>query len=404
MEIEIFDNGAWCWFQDPRALVVDDRVIATSITNDGTVRVATRDTRGGGGDVVVLREDFDRNDHNVPGLLLRNDGHLMAFYTRHSRENRMYYRVSTRPRDGTQWQEEQWYDANVTDRFTYANPFQLTAENGRIYNFWRAIDFNPTFAVSDDNGRNWSDGRNFIYFRKGQRPYVKYASNGTDTIHFAFTEAHPHDTELKTSIYHAFYRGGMMYRSDGRPIRALAERPVEPSEATQVYDAVGDSSGKGWIYDIGLDGTGAPVIAYTSCPTPQDHRYHYARWDAQALQWKSHQIAHAGTRLYEQEKYYSGGITIDKSNPSVVYLSSNVNIDNGGPNRSGRWEMYRGQTGDGGATWSWQALTGDSGEDNIRPYSPAGHSDGTFVLYMRGTYRTFTDYDTRIVLERDAGS
>jgi hypothetical protein len=397
---EVFEDGAWCWFQDPRAVVTDGQLVATSITGRGTVRVATVDLASGQRTISLLRENFDHDDHNVPGLLVRQDGHLMAFYTRHGRETSMYFRSTVRPRDGRAWGPEQSYTGNVADKATYANPVQLSGEAGRIYNFWRGIDFNPTFATSDDNGKSWSDGRNIIYFQKGQRPYVKYASNGIDTVHFAFTEAHPHDRPEVTSLYHGFYSDGHLHRTDGTVVRALAEGPIRPEEATCIYNAERNPDGKAWVWDLTLDAAGHPVVAYTSIPDPMAHRYRYARWDAGAREWVGGQIAFGGQRLYEQEKFYSGGITIDKRDPGVIYLSSNVDIHDGSANESGRYEIYRGRTPDGGASWKWEPITANSIQDNIRPYVPPGHPGGTFLLWMQGTYRTFTNYSTRIMLRR----
>ena len=75
---------------------------------------------------------------------------------------------------------------------TYSNLHYLSSENegqGRIYNFFRGLDrtFKPSYMFSDDGGLNWRTGNVFIdvpaAFR--HRPYVKYASDNEDTIHFA---------------------------------------------------------------------------------------------------------------------------------------------------------------------------------------------------------------------------
>ncbi len=392
-------DGAWCWFQDERALVHAGMLTVASITGAGNVQVATRPLSGGAVRIVTLREKFDADDHNTAGLLRRADGRLMAFYARHHREPRMFFRVTVRPDDATDWGPEQSYDAGVAANFTYANPFQLPAEGGRIYNFWRGIDFNPTWSASDDGGATWTRAASHVYFRKDERPYVKYASNARDAIHFAFTEAHPNRTG-PTSLYHACYRAGALHRSDGTKVRALAEGPIVPAEATRVYDGAAAGTGEAWVWDIALDPEGRPVIAYTSHPSPEDIRYRYAHWNGAA--WEDHQIAFAGKFLCKGQEHYAGGIALDPDRTNVVYLSSNVDIERGTPAPGGRYEIYRGTTHNRGAEWAWEALTHESACDNLRPVVPAGHPGNAFVLFFRGTYPMYTSYRTEVVLFSDA--
>ena len=392
--VVINPNGGWCWFQDERAVIYDGKITVSSITREGGVQVTTWDFAKRSIAVETLRRDFTGDDHNAAALLLRRDGKLMAFYAMHNKEPLMYYRVTSRPRDPAAWKPEESFDAGVSDRFTYANPFQLSAENDRIYLFWRGIDWNPTWSASGDNGKTWTRAANHIYFQKGERPYVKYASNNLDTIHFAFTEAHP-DRPIFTSLYHAYYKAGNLYTTAGKFVRKLADGPIHPSEATKVYDGAVNPAGEAWVWDIALDSAGHPVIAYSSRLDPMDHRYRYARWTGKL--WEDHQIAFAGKRLYEREKFYSGGICLDPDNTGVVYLSSDVNILDGKPNAGGHYEIYKGVTGDGGGSWKWQPLTENSSQDNLRPIVPAHHPGGTFVLWLRGVYRAYTDYQTEVV-------
>jgi hypothetical protein len=396
--VVINPNGGWCWFQDERAVVYDGKMTVASITREGNVQATTWDFEKGAINTRTLRHDFMRDDHNVAALLVRQDGRLMAFYTMHNKEPRMYFRVTAKPGDASRWGPEMSFDASVTDKFTYANPFQLSAEGGRIYMFWRGIDWNPTWSSTDDLGDTWRNAANHIYFEKGERPYVKYASNNVDTIHFAFTEAHP-DRPLLTSLYHAYYKGGVLYTSSGRLVRRMSDGPVRPAEATKVYNGASSPAGEAWVWDIALDSSGRPVIAYTSRLDPMDHRYRYARWNGKG--WEDYQIAFGGKRLYEREKFYSGGICLDPDSPNVIYLSSDVNIHDGKPNASGHYEIYRGVTRDGGRNWQWRPITENSTSDNLRPIVPARHPGSTFVLWLRGTYRSYTDYETEVVAFAD---
>jgi len=396
-EIVLNPDGAWCWFQDERAVIYQNKLTVGSLSRSGDVQATTWELKRGRVGIATLRAKFQIDDHNVPAFLLRRDGRLMAFYTEHG-GLRMFHRTSLRPWDASEWGPEISFDAGLKTRFTYANPFQLRSEGGRILIFFRNRDYNPTWSASDDHGRTWSEGLNHIYYQKGERPYVKYASHGVDTIHFAFTDGHP-DRPFLNNLYHAYYRRGGLYRSDGTFLHKLAEGPVKTTEATRIYDGAAPT-GEAWVWDMALDPAGRPVIVYSSHPSAMDHRYRYARWNGHA--WADQQIAYAGKRLYERQAYYSGGICLDPDNLNVVYLSSDVNLEDGKPNPSGHWEIYRGETRDGGKTWTWQALTSNSTTDNLRPIVPAHHPGKVFVLWYRGTYRTYTSFETEVVAFTDA--
>ena len=396
-------DGAWCWFQDERVLVDGHQLYVTSISSKGDVQVNTWDLKTGAVRVFTLIDKFQIDDHNVPALLLRADGHLMAFWTTHggvSGQQKMYVRVTAKPHDTSAWEPIQTFDFGSPHGFSYANPFQLSAENGRIYFFWRAIDFNPTWSRSDDNGLTWRTAANHIYFQKGDRPYVKYASNGRDTIHFAYTDGHPDRPMFNNSLYHAYLRNGTLHRSDGTAIRKLEDGPVQVAEGTRIYDGRLSLKGEAWVWDLHLDPQGNPVVAYTSHIHSGDIRYRYARWNGRA--WEDGEIAHAGRRLYQSQEYYAGGIALDPDDLNTVYLSANVHPVSGEPTASGHFEIWKGTRAEG--KWSFVSLTPGTTVDNLRPIVPAGHpaknAANAFVLWYRGEYRSYTDWSTEVVALR----
>ena len=63
-------------------------------------------------------------------------------------------------------------------------------------------------VFDDDGGRTWISGNVFIDVpsRFRHRPYVKYTSNGADTVHMFYTDGHPRNFD--NSTYHIFYKGG----------------------------------------------------------------------------------------------------------------------------------------------------------------------------------------------------
>lgn len=215
---------------------------------------------------------------------------------------------------------------------------------------------------------------------------MKVASNGTDTIHFAFTEAHPRI--LRTSIYYMYYRAGTLYRADGSRIGPMGTA-VTAAQASKVYDAAAQGA-KAWVHDIAVDSSGRPVITYATFPTDADHRYHYARWTGSG--WFGRELTAAGSTISggPAEPNYPGGITLDHDDPSVVLLSRQVN---------GMFEIERWTTPDLGTTWSTEAITSGSTEPNMRPFSPWGlpHGSALDVVWMAGDYPSYTRFRTRLL-------
>lgn len=407
--VVLADDGGWCWFQDPRALVLDqNRLIVGSVANGrtdsdrkGDVEALMYDRSSGATVRVELHDRLGGDDHNAPAFLVRPDGRLLTFYAKHGTESRAYYRISE-PNDPTRWGPVRTFEPSPKTRLTYANLFRLPAENGRIYDFFRGLDasFKPSYAYSDDEGETWTAG-SVVIKSPAARPYVRYASDGEGSIHLLYTEGHPRDFD--NSLYHVVYRDGQLRRSDGAAIRSLAEGLNDPTEGTRIF--AGDADHVAWCADVALDAQRRPVAVYSvqvdsgGKPPRQggdDLRYRYARFDGE--RWIDHPLAFAGTRLYAGEDDYSGLVALDPDNPRVVYFSTNAEPTTGTPLKSagdGRrhYEIFRGETADGGASWTFAPITRDSTADNLRPIIPARGAGGwTMLLWLRGAYRSYTDY------------
>jgi len=400
-------HAAWTWYNDERAIVASGHLLIGGLdarTGHSKVDVinlgALPSTSGRTEQELSSWSSLD--DHNNPGLLQLADGRVLAAYSKHHKDKVWHWRVATPVKQGAttefKWSDENTFAAGAGS--TYANLVQLSAETNRIYNFFRALNFNPTFTTSDDGARTWSKPCRLIRVDK-QRPYVKYADNGRDRIDFLFTDGHPRN-QPTNNIYHMYYTGGKIYRSDGTLIRSLAEvqagHPIIPAEATLIY--AGTTEGRGWVWDLEYDLEGNPVAAYINSAdgdVGNDLRYRYARWEAATRRWHEQQIAFAGPHLYAPENHYAGGISIDPNDADQVYISTAVAPATGQAGATGRRQIFRGKTSDRGATWNWEQLTFDVAADNLRPFVPRQAGLKTCVLWFRGSYETFTKYDTDIV-------
>jgi hypothetical protein len=383
--------GGWSWFGDPRALHVRgslDQTYAGWVNRQGEVVVASY----GGRRLAraVIGRNGNSDDHDAPALLALPDNRLMAFYSHHD-SGPLRYRITANPEDVSSWGPEQVLRTNIPGRmgWTYPSPLRLPAEQERGYLFWRAANWNPAFATFTADGQ-FSGARQLIQV-PGQRPYVKYESNGTDEIALAFTNGHPRET--RASLFFAFYRHGALFRASGKRITSMRRLPFRPSQADRIYDAR-RSGIDSWVHDVALTPSGRPVIVYAVFPSSQRHIYRYARFNGR--RWVTHTITAAGgpiTRV-PRERFYSAGISLNHRHPSIVYLSRRV-----GPH----FEIERWRTRDGGRRWSRRAITSHSRVDNVRPVSPRGLEPGREeVLWMRGRYGRYREFGTTITSDSGA--
>jgi hypothetical protein len=392
--IEITPDGAWCWFQDPRAVYVEGaraRTYAQWMTRDGALQVGAFDHATGAIEIETLKQSWGADDHNVGAFVVLPDKRLMAFYARHNRRG-LFCRATLHPEDITAWEDEAV--VSDTDRITYAHPVYLRAEK-RFYVFWRGPTWKPTFATSAD-GKHWSAPRILIQDSgredRAIRPYTKITSDGEAAIHIAFTDGHPRD-EPQNSIYYLRYEGGRFYRANGTLVGRSDDLPVQHRDSDVVYD--GRLTGvRAWVWDIAVDEEGRPAIAYTRLPAESDHRYHYARWNGDA--WQDVEVTPGGgwfpqTAEGEQERepHYSGGMALDHADPSTLYVSRPVN---------GEFEIERWHTSDGGESWTSEPVTRDSVQPQVRPVVPRG---GDGVMWMSGLYEHYTRYRTGIMFARE---
>ncbi len=324
------------------------------------------------------------DDHGSPAIFVEPDKRLTAFWSGHDGLT-MFHRSTLRPEDINDWGPVQRVRSQLRGRdgFTYPNPALLPAEGNRLYLFWRGADWSADYATRTLDGR-WSRARELIR-NPGQRPYLKVDTNGSDRIALAFTNGHPRNAV--TSVYYATYRAGWLWTAGGRRIERLRNGPIHPSQADLVYDgrAAGVSS---WVWDIALDSAARPVIVYATFPSPHNHVYRYAHWTGR--RWVSHSMALAGGTISPRtiETEYSGGMALDHADPSIVYLSRNVN---------GSFEIERWVTRDGGFSWSHTAVVRTNGADDVRPVVPRGSNGGPMsLLWLRGNYGSYTSYRTSI--------
>ena len=388
------DDGAWCWFQDPRAVYIDGkhrRTYAGWMTHDGALTIGSVDHDSREIVTHVLDPNWGRDDHNNNAFLVLPDKRLAAFFAQHNNAG-IYCQTTTNPEDITSWNER----VTITPRgdgrgITYAHPAYLSSEQ-TCYVFYRGSNWKPTFSTSTDL-QVWTPEQTLLTEPGREansiRPYTKYCSNGIDTIHVTFTDGHPRN-EPTNSVYYVCISGGKIRKADGTIIGSMDELPAAISTTDLVYDAKATGH-RAWVHDIAYDKHGHPFILYTRLPSEDDHHYHRAWWDGE--RWQDVEICAGGpwfpmtedgTR--EREPHYSGGLSFDRRNLDRVYVSRMVD----GQFEIQLWE-YR------GTEWSGSPITAGSSTRNVRPIFPYGYTGtGDHLLWMHGDYIHYTRYQTGI--------
>jgi hypothetical protein len=378
--------GSWSWFGDPRAVHVGGPTgltFAGWIDWSGNVTVGAFDPHFGAVSSYIVGRAY-HDDHSAPSLLVEPDGRLTVFWSAHNGAE-MYDRTTLHPSDIHSWTPAAQVRQDIPGRdgFTYPNPVLLPVENEQLYLFFRGADWSVDFERRSRTGV-WS--RSHVAIRApGQRPYLKVADDGRNTIALAFTDGHPRGT--LTSIYYAAYRNGSLWTAGGHWIARLGAPPIAPRRAQLVYDAR-TMHVPAWVWDVAFDRHGRPVIVYATFPKRGGAVYWYAVFNGR--RWVSDRLTVGGGSISPGtiESEYSGGITLDHSDPSVVYASVQVH---------GGWEIQRWTTADGGVHWTHTTVVPADSSDNVRPVVPRGYDGGAMgLLWLRGPYLSYTTYRTSI--------
>ena len=399
-------EGAWCWFADPRALHYENAsgtINATYIGYidvHGNVKATQYDWLTHRKTDVLVRSYFQPDDHNNPTLLVLPDERVMIFYTRHTDEPCIWYRISTRPGDITDLDDEKRLATSANT--TYPSPFILSDDPQHIYLCWRGINWHPTIArltMPDEQGDCLFDfGPQQIVQSTGARPYAKYQSNGKDKIYVSYTTGHP-DNEMPDWLYFNVIdinkgNGPILRDIEGRQLSVVAEGVFSVNKTdsyAQAYPAtIVDSTAsiRNWVWQIALDKDEKPVIAYPHIDEAKtSHAYWYSRWTGS--QWRNTWVQHGGHAFHQNwnrtELCYSGGQAIDPDNINDLYLS--IPTKNGQYDKDGVYEIWRYTIDDEGKVAASEQLTKNSTKNNVRPYVMPGSAGSPMrMVWMQGDY------------------
>ncbi len=399
-------SGAWNWITGPSALRVlgaKDQTWFGYVSQQGYVYAASYDNANKTtASFDLFQMQFQQDDHNQPAFLELRSGtggttkHIAAFYQQHN--GQALYRVTATPEDLMSLGAQQdWTSIHLSGDtgHAYAAPFQMA--DGSIWVFFRSSLGQKWAAAKCNSEANlrsntWNAAVEVANAGSGYTyNYVK-ATQSADRqwIYLAMVTTHP-DTSRQNSLYAAKFDGANLYDLSGTLIGPMGGAQ-DLASWTRVWTYTDGMAAYGqdascWIWDIALNSSGNPVVAYTVFPgatetSDPDHRYRLAVWNGSG--WIDNEISPGGTHPNTVGPgFYSGGIALDQADPNVVYLSRN----NGLPN----YVLEKKVTANSGATWTTTTISADG--NNYRPlvaWGPAGNVLRLF--WLRGTYTSYTNY------------
>lgn len=398
----VTDKGAWCWFADPRALhhenesgTINNTYIGY-IDAHGAIKATQINHLTKKTNEILIRSWFQPDDHNNPTFLVLPDERVMIFYSRHTDESCFYYRISSKPGDITTLGKE--FRLETKDNTTYPTPFILSDDPHHIYLCWRGIAWHPTIArltMPDENDEvefNWGPHQ-ILQSQEGVggvRPYAKYKSNGKDKIYFAYTTTHP-DNQSVNWLYFNYIDVNSRSLNDinDTKLATIGSADLHIVDATSKYlndypDAVAEHTPyRNWLWDISILNEDMPVIAMVRISEDKEsHYYYHVMWNGN--EWQETFLSNAGGHFHQTpglEKCYSGGMSIDASDPMVIYGSIPIDGENGSV-----YELMKFNVGHNGELVSSEQLTFNSAKNNIRPFSISGRDNELNLAWMHGNY------------------
>jgi hypothetical protein len=376
-------HGGWVQVVSPRAYYANGYTYFGEVNgSSGDIELYSyRHSTGTVSSPFVLHAALEVDTHDGPVVILRaSDSRLLAFYTKHDTENKIYQRVSTNPNDASAFGTETTIIPSGGTTLTYPSVVQLTSEASQpIDLYYRDEQSSGTTGVmakvrSTDGGVTWGS-QTAVYKKASAQSYWVVYSLGTNRVDFAISDGNG-VVDDPVNIYHMYYQGGSYYRSDGALITTA--QPFGTADLTLVYSSA--TAGPGWPSGIARDLSGHVAIVYEVAThrtggLGDQYSIRYAWWNGSS--WTSNVI----TTSVDTGLSIVNHSCLDTSALGTAYVAPAV---------SGVFEMRRYDTTDNGATWTPTTLTsGSAGTGNIYPAPISRRSSGLRVLWLFGTYTTY---------------
>ncbi len=372
-------EGAWCWFADPRAITYKGKTFIGSIDVHGNIKATM--IEGSKKTTVLVRSNFQPDDHDNPTFLVLPDERIMIIYSRHTDEPCFYYRISKNKCDITALGDEKKL---VTDHnTTYPSLFIMEDDPEHIYLCYRGKGWHPTCAkltMPDGNDEVSFAASPFQLVQStiqgaGCRPYAKYVSDGKSKIHMVYSATHP-DNLCPVCIYYSCFdiakdamidiEGNILKENVSQSPFTVSGKETDPKFVVDDFSV----SERGWVWDVCLKGDTIAAATVRIAPDKQTQKYYYTYYENGS--WRKIFLANARKFHKSDIEYcYGGGMCLDKEQDGVIYASVPMGT---------AFEIQKYTVKNGSMTRT--ELTRKNSLNNVRPYKIKGGP----LCWMKGDY------------------
>ena len=321
--ISLIDDMEWCWWTRPRATRIGHTLYVGAIDSSGGIVAATIDINSRAVTKHRLAQ-FEADDHNNPALLAIEGRALICFYSRHDAAEGLRYRVSRRPCNITEWEDEKILTFGGST--TYA---QVHVVGEELHLLTRVDETRWGWRLSTDWGRTWSAPRDLLAFDTDQQVYMATALLADGETMRLGVSGHPKEYEQKPlhDVWAAVVnlrtgdvtqpstgaQLGNLRTGKGMPLDYHALDLVGRTPATRTANLFDVSSGE--VFEIAF------TTKIKDDKSTRDARYHVA--SLRAGGWSTEDVAPAGRKFgYIDAGFYVGGMAFpERAVSGQVYLT-----------------------------------------------------------------------------------
>lgn len=374
--IPLVQDMEWCWWTRPRATRIGDTLFLGAIDSTGAIVAATLDLKTSAVSKHRLAQ-FEADDHNNPALLAVEGRPLICFYSRHDAAEGLRYRISRRPGDISDWEDETILTFGGST--TYA---QVHVVDGDLHLLTRVDETRWGWRMSANWGRTWSEPRDLLAFDTDQQVYMATALLADGESLRLAVSGHPKEYEQKPlhDVWAATVNlctGDITQPSTQASIGNLRTgkgMPLDYPALDLVQQTPHDRTAN--LFDVSSGDTFE--IAFTTKikddRSTRDARYHVA--SLRDGRWVTDDLVPAGRKFgYIDAGFYVGGMAFpERAASGQVYLTREA---------QGLWHLERWCRGDAG-DWTGADLTSPGTTRLARPWviSPPTGSLGVVALAL----------------------